>query len=410
MTRPQRLRSFSLFQRLVTLLLSGLIPLTTLPDLALALPHGGVVAKGSATLAYSTYTLLITQTTASATFDWGSFNVRSGQSVVYKTPGSSAVSMNYIGGTTPSSINGTVTSNGILYFMNPNGLIFGSGSVVSAAGVMAFGLATLWGKPTGAVNNAGVLTATNNGTVILVGTTVTNTGTITAPGGEVLLAAGSTVTPITATDSSSLSVATTGGGLIDDSGILSADTANGKTGTILLQSGMSSGAVTLGSTAVLDASAPNGGNGGTITVNAHTVLLDETAPLNVSAPYGTPGTSLIDPTVIEVGSAWPLEAIDKNQSNYLNNSSVCILLTANMNLGGYSWTPLGNGSSFTDYFTGIFNGNGHVVSGYTITPSNNNGTGFIGVLGSGGIVKNLGVAGTINSSGSYVGGGRREKL
>ncbi|EQD76063.1 filamentous hemeagglutinin family protein, partial [mine drainage metagenome] len=52
-------------------------------------------------------------------------------------------------------IDGKVSSNGILEFMNPNGLIFGSGSVVSAAGVMAFGSATPWGNPTGPVSNAG---------------------------------------------------------------------------------------------------------------------------------------------------------------------------------------------------------------------------------------------------------------
>ncbi|EQD54213.1 filamentous hemeagglutinin family protein, partial [mine drainage metagenome] len=116
--------------------------------------------------------------------------------------------------------------------MNPNGLIFGSGSVVSASGVMAFASATPWGKPTGTVTNAGVLTATDNGTVALVGTSVSNSGTISAPGGEVILAAGSTVTPIV-----------TDGGLLrlcchrraearwTTRGIVSAETLNGKTGT-----------------------------------------------------------------------------------------------------------------------------------------------------------------------------------
>ncbi|EQD76062.1 filamentous hemeagglutinin family protein, partial [mine drainage metagenome] len=107
----------------------------------------------------------------------------------------------------------------------------------------------------------------------LVGTSVANSGTITAPGGEVLLAAGTTVTHLATTGVSSLSVATTGGGLVDDSGIVSAETVDGKTGTILLESGMGSGTTTLASTAVLDASAPNGGNGGNITINANTVTL-----------------------------------------------------------------------------------------------------------------------------------------
>nr|WP_011264502.1 filamentous hemagglutinin N-terminal domain-containing protein [Leptospirillum ferrooxidans]AAX36045.1 ORF175 [Leptospirillum ferrooxidans] len=149
MKRTRTLRTFSHFQKIVATALTVLIPIGPLSGVAFALPHGGVVSKGSATLGYSTGRLAIRQSTSSATFNWGSYNVKAGQSVVYSVPGSKSVSLNYIGGTTPSSINGSVTSNGILEFMNPNGLIFGSGSVVSAAGVMAFGSATPWGKPTG---------------------------------------------------------------------------------------------------------------------------------------------------------------------------------------------------------------------------------------------------------------------
>jgi len=383
MKRTRTLRTFSLSRKIVALVLSGLIPITTLPGAALALPHGGVVSKGAATLGYATGRLAIRQSTNSATFDWGSYNVKAGQSVVYSVPGSKSVSLNYIGGSTPSSIDGSVTSNGILEFMNPNGLIFGSGSVVSAAGVMAFGSATPWGKPTGAVTNAGTLTATNNGTVALVGTSVSNSGTITAPGGEVILAAGESVTPLATTGVSSVSVVTTGGGTVDDSGIVSAETLNGKTGAILLQSGMGSGTTTLEATAVLDASAPNGGNGGSIAVNGNTVLIDGTSPFNVSAPYGVLGKVLIDP-----GTALSLANIDSNQSAYLNT---CISLSASINMADgtlkngtspFSWTPLGNS---TTPFTGTFNGNGYTVSGYTIgisgTPYTGAYAGFVGYLG-----------------------------
>jgi len=420
MKRTRTLKTYSLSQKIVAYGLMALIPLATMPEAALALPHGGIVSKGSATMGYSTGKLLIAQSTSSATFNWGSYNVKAGQSVVYSVPGSTSVSMNYIGGTTPSSINGKVASNGILYFMNPNGLIFGSGSTVSASGVMAFGSAAPWGTPTGAVTNAGVLTATNNGTVALVGSQVTNSGTITAPGGEVLLAAGSTVTPLTTTGVSSLSVATTGGGQVDDSGVLSAETVGGKTGTILLQSGMGSGTTTLEPTAVLDASAPNGGNGGAVYINASGVVMNNATPINVSAPYGTAGTLKIDPNYILTGSildicnATGLEYLDTNPTSYLADT---INLEGNMNLATgstlYPWIPLGNCN--TGAFTGTFNGKGYTVSGYTIGtssskpysgPSSGCDVGFIGWLGSGGTVENLGVAGAVyaSSSTSSVGG------
>ena len=216
------------------------------------------------------------------------------------------------------------------------------------------------------------------------------------------MASGVTVTPTYAADGTVTAVASPGAGDVSVTGTLSAETSGGTPGTLLVQGGMGSGTVTLGPTAVLDASAPNGGNGGAITVNAHTVVLDEIAPLNVSAPSGTPGRVSIDPAITDVGTASALETIDGSQSAYLNNASVCIALTANIDMETgttpYSWIPLGTSS--TSAFTGTFNGNGHTVSGYTITATGNNGTGFIGYLGSGGTVENLGVSGTVNG-GSY---------
>ncbi|MEC4682868.1 MAG: filamentous hemagglutinin N-terminal domain-containing protein [Nitrospirota bacterium] len=397
--KSKKLRIFSWKEKVVAMVLSATVPLATMPSIAFALPHGGQVTKGHATLSYSTNTLLIRQSTSQASFSWTGFNVGSAQSVTYRTPGASSVSMNFIGGTGPANISGKVTSNGILYFMDANGIVFGSGSTVSAAGIRAYGSATPGCLPTGAVTNAGTLTAGAGGQVVLVGTSVTNTGTILAPSGQVILAAGSTVT-VSQTPSSSLSVASTGGGTVLDSGVIKAENLDGTPGEITLEAGMGSGTTTLTQSAILDASAPAGGNGGAITVDGSRVVLDEVAPLDVSAPNGTPGTITIDPTVTEVGTASALEAIDSSQSAYLNNSSVCIVLMANINLGGTSWTPLGNGSSSSNYFTGTFDGQGHTVSGYTITASNSNGTGFIGYLGSGGTVENLGVEGTVNG-GTY---------
>ena len=395
--------------RVASLVLSFLLPLTTMPTMAWALPHGGMVTKGVATLSYSTSKLLVTQSTSSASYSWQSFNVGSSQAVTYKTPGARSVSMNYVGGTTPALISGKVTSNGILYFMDANGIVFGQGSEISAAGVRAYGAVSPSAPPSGAVTNAGTLSVAPGGEVVLVGTSVANSGTITAPGGEVVMASGKMVT-LSQTSGSSFSVMTSGGGSVDDSGVISAETVGGKTGQIVLQSGMGSGTTTLEPTAVLDASAPNGGNGGAITVNGNTVLIYGSSPFNVSAPYGVDGKVVIDP-----GTALSLANIDTNQSAYLNT---CISLSANINMADgtlsngtnpYAWAPLGTSSS---PFTGTFNGNGYTVSGYTIgtssSPYSGSYVGFIGYLGSSGKVENLGVSGAIYASGScyscYVGG------
>ena len=414
-------KSHTLARRILSGILSVAIVVGPLPmmgtDGASALPHGGTVTRGGATLAYSTSRLLVNQSTSRASFSWASYNVKSGQSVVYRTPGSSAVSMNFIGGASPATIMGSVRSNGVLEFMDAGGLIFGQGSVVSAAGVMAFGSSTPWGAPTGVVKNAGTITANSGQTVALVGTQVSNSGTITAPGGTIVLVAGATVTPIASTRTSSFSVVTTGGGTVMDSGVLSAETEGGQPGRIVLQSGMDSGTTTLASTAVLDASAPNGGNGGVVLVNGSGVVMNNATPVNVSAPYGTAGTVKIDPNYILSGStldicnATGLEDVDKSQTNLTIGTTTTdpltdtINLEENMNLGGsYSWKRLGN---FSTPFTGTFNGNGYTVSGYTIAPSSTSSNyrlGFIGYLGSSGKVENPGVTGNIGTSSTPVTG------
>ena len=65
----------------------------------------------------------------------------------------------------------------------------------------------------------------------------------------------------------------------------------------------------------------------------------------------------IDPVVTTVSTASGLEAIDQSQSVYLNDTGVCISITSNLNLGGYSWTPFGTGPSAA--FDAVINGNGH---------------------------------------------------
>jgi filamentous hemagglutinin family protein len=358
--------------------------------------------KGQATLSYSTNRLLINQKTALASFSWTGFNVGAMETVRFKTPGVSSVSMNFIGGSAPARISGQVVSNGILEFMDANGLIFGSGSTVNAAGVRAYASATPGGPLTGLVTNEGTIEVSSGGSVLLAGQSVVNSGTITAPSGTVILSAGSIVT-LSETATSSLSLATTGAGAVTDSGVIRAENVSGPPGTIILQSGMASGTTTLAPTAVIDAAAPTSGNGGTITINAATVVLDEKAPLEVSSAQGKAGSVTIDPAITQVGTASALLAIDQSQGSYLNSSTVCIELTANLDLGGSSWTPLGTSS--TAAFTGTFNGQGYTVSDYTVTATGNNGTGFIGTLGSGGVVKNLVVSGTVNGgSDSNVGG------
>ena len=84
-----------------------------------------------------------------------------------------------------------------------------------------------------------------------------------------------------------------------------------------------------------------------------------------------------------------------------NYSGVYFTLTADIDMSGTynsasgeSWTPIGNASN---QFKGVFDGAGHKVSGLYINSKEGN-QGLFGYLGSGGVIKNLGVEGTVTDS------------
>ena len=76
-------------------------------------------------------------------------------------------------------------------------------------------------------------------------------------------------------------------------------------------------------------------------------------------------------------------------------------LTANIDLGGSVWTPIGNSS--TRLFTGTFDGGGYKITGLYINAPGTLRQGLFGEVGKGGTVKNLGVGGSV-SGGQNVGG------
>lgn len=68
-------------------------------------------------------------------------------------------------------------------------------------------------------------------------------------------------------------------------------------------------------------------------------------------------------------------------------------LTQDIDLGGTAWTPIGleEGSSFTKYFAGTFDGDGYTISGLHIPATSHEDYGLFGQVGQNGVIKNLGV-------------------
>ena len=164
-----------------------------------AQPTGGTVVSGSATITAGTNSTVVTAGNNSV-LHWGSFDVPRGETVQFIQPTIDSRVLNFIGGLTPSQINGSLLANGQVYLMNPYGIYFGNSAVVDVGHMYAVGgtitkedfLAGVnhFTDVKGDVVNAGSI---RGDFIALVGRSVANSGSIVSPGGFIGLASGDEV-------------------------------------------------------------------------------------------------------------------------------------------------------------------------------------------------------------------------
>ena len=301
---------------------------------ALASPEGGHVVSGTGIISQSGAVTNITQSTRNLSLNWNGFNVASHETVNFLQPNAAAVAVNRIFDVNGSQILGRINANGQVYLINPNGILFGRGAQVNVGGLVASTLdltdSTLGtdvrsfrGSGTGSLINQGTINAVNGGYVALLGNHVGNEGIITAKLGTVALGGGSAATLTFSgnslvkmqIDQSTLNNLAENGGLVkadggvvmmtagardsllasivNNTGVIEAQTVENKNGTITLIGSMSAGTVHVAGT--LDASAPIGGNGGFIETSAAHVKVVDAAKVTTAAAMGLNGTWLIDP-------------------------------------------------------------------------------------------------------------------
>jgi filamentous hemagglutinin family protein len=183
------------------------LALLTLPVNALAGPEGGVVTSGSGTITNpDTTTTVITQQTHNLWINWDTYNVNVNEAVQYLQPSSKANAFNKIFDQNPSQIFGTITANGNVILLNPNGIYFSPTASVNVNALTASALDiteqdamngnyTFTAVPDtdGVVVNQGVIQASTGGAVNLLGQAVSNEGLILANAGQVNLVAGNRV-------------------------------------------------------------------------------------------------------------------------------------------------------------------------------------------------------------------------
>jgi filamentous hemagglutinin family protein len=184
----------------IALMAGGLSP-------AQANPAGGTVVAGQGQISTPSPTeTRITQSSQTLILNWESFNIANGERTRFLQPNASALAVNRIGGSDPSQILGSLTANGRIVLINPNGMLFGEtanvnvGSLAATthdlsnedvlAGRLNFNIP---GNPIATVENQGAISA-NGGSIAFVAPGVSNSGTIVARLGTVSLAGASKFT------------------------------------------------------------------------------------------------------------------------------------------------------------------------------------------------------------------------
>jgi filamentous hemagglutinin family protein len=204
-----------------------------------ALPTGGQVAAGSASIAQTTNRMDVTQSSQKAILNWQSFNIGSAAQVNFAQPNASAVALNRVLSSDPSAIYGKLTANGQVFLVNQSGVLFGAGSRVDVGGLVASTLnvsdadfmagryafsSVLGNTGMGSVLNLGNITAAQGGYVALLSPEVRNEGIISASLGQVVLGAADAVT--LSMDASGLQYAVDQGAvqaLVDNKGLVQAE-------------------------------------------------------------------------------------------------------------------------------------------------------------------------------------------
>lgn len=310
--------------------------------LATVLPNGGQVVTGDISIDQSGASMTVTQGSDRGIINWQGFDIGSEASVVFLQPGSGSATLNRVFSGAGSTIAGKLSANGKVYVVNPNGVLFTKSAQVDVGGLVAAAgdisnadflagrdnFVTTGAK--GGVVNEGRITARDGGQVVLVGGTVSNFGVINAVNGDVALAAGSKIRLNAGADghlkvevdASSTAALIENGGLISagggqvlmtaqglgealssvvsNTGIVEARTLEGKSGRIVLLAGMTGGEVKAGGR--LDASAPDGGDGGFVETSAAKVTIAQDAMVTTLSNNGKSGEWLIDPHDVTIST------------------------------------------------------------------------------------------------------------
>ena len=195
-------------------------------------PKGGTVKSGTATFEEAAGSLTIKQSSDRGIIHWDDFSIDQSEITKFLQPGAQSATLNRVVGGNASSLLGALQADGQVFLINPNGILIGAGARIDTGSFVASTLDVadseflaggdmkFFGSSAAAVTNLGTINA-SSGDVFLLGREVTNAGTITAPNGVVGLGAGTEVL-LKAAGDERLFVSPGGAGKVSNSGTIAA--------------------------------------------------------------------------------------------------------------------------------------------------------------------------------------------
>jgi len=176
------------------------------PAFSYANPDGAQVVSGQVSIDTATPGVTTITNSPNAIINWQNFSIAQNELTRFIQENGQSAVLNRIIGQNPSEILGQLTSNGKVFLINPNGVVFGAGAVIDTQGLVASSLNLsdqdflsgnyhfMAGSSAGNITNEGIIRAGKDGNIILIAPHIENNGIIKSDGGSITLAAGQELT------------------------------------------------------------------------------------------------------------------------------------------------------------------------------------------------------------------------
>lgn len=173
---------------------------------SIANPSGAQVIGGHVSIDNSVTGVTTITNSPNAIINWKNFNITPDETTHFIQENSQSAVLNRIISNQPSGIFGQLVSNGQVFLINPNGILFSKSAVIDTQGLIASSLSLsndsfqkgifhfMTGATAGSVVNEGIIHTGKAGNILLIAPQIENKGILQTDGGSITLAAGQELT------------------------------------------------------------------------------------------------------------------------------------------------------------------------------------------------------------------------